>query len=148
VGYGGRFEIGRIHLGVAGHYGKGLGLAYALQSDAISVSQNFELRTFDGYSVIAQYAADRFDFNVGWGISRVFRLPSDDAPESANNSLLKYQMGYSAVFVYHVSENLHIDFEYFRADARWFGAPAVLAAGGTAEKQAVNFFGTGAVATW
>jgi len=148
VGYGGRLEVGKIHLGLAGHYGKGLGLAYALESDDVSVSQNFELRTFDGYSAILQYAAGVVDFKVGWGISRVFRLPYDDGPDSVNNSLLKYQMGYAAVIVYHIADYLHFELEYFRGDARWFGAPAILAAGGAAERQAFNFFGTGAVATW
>jgi hypothetical protein len=148
VGYGGRLEVGPVHLGAAGHWGKGLGLAYALESDAISVSQNFELRTFDGYSVVAQYAARRFDFNLGWGISRVFRLPSDDSAASAENSLLKYQMGYAAVLVYHVTDYLHFEVEYFRGDARWFGAPAVLAAGGPAERQAFNFVSSGVTATW
>jgi hypothetical protein len=148
VGYGGRLEVGRVHLGVAGHWGKGLGLAYALESDDVSVSQNFELRTFDGYSAIAQYAAGKVDFNVGWGISRVFRLASDDAPDSANNSLLKYQMGYAAVIVYHIADYLHFEVEYFRGDAQWFGAPVVLAAGGPAEHQSFNFISTGAVATW
>jgi hypothetical protein len=72
VGYGGRAEYGNFHLGVAGHWGKGLGLFFALEPDSISVSSTtFELRTFDGYSAMAQYVAGRFDINAGWGISRV-----------------------------------------------------------------------------
>jgi hypothetical protein len=148
VGYGGRVEVGPFHLGVAGHWGKGLGLAYALESNPTSVSQNFELRTFDGYSAMAQYSMGHFDFNLGWGISRVFRLTSDDSPMFANNSLLKNQMAYAVVVVYHVWDNLHFEVEYFRGDARWFGAPAVLATGGAAERQVFNFISTGAVATW
>jgi hypothetical protein len=148
VGYGGRLELGRLHFGAAGHWGKGLGLAYALESDDVSVSQNFELRTFDGYSAIAQYSATKFDFNVGWGISRVFRLPSDDSAASAQNSLIKYQMGYAAVIVYHVADYLHFELEYFRGDAHWFGAPAVLAMGGSPERQVINFVTTGVTATW
>ena len=70
VGYGGRFEVGPVHLGLAGAYGPGLGLGYALEPDAVSVSQANHLRTFDGYSAILQYAHPKFDVNVGGGLSR------------------------------------------------------------------------------
>ena len=77
VGYGGRVELGNFHLGVAGHWGKGLGLFFALEPDNVSVSTStFELRTFDGYSAIVQYILGPFDLNAGWGISRVFLLAS------------------------------------------------------------------------
>lgn len=146
VGYGGRLELGGFHLGVAGHWGKGLGLAYALQSDSVSVSQNFQLRTFDGYSAIAQYSTRSVDFNLGWGISRVYLLPADSL--ALDNSVLKHQMGYAAVVIWHLRDYFHLDLEYFRGDARWFGAPNVLAAGGSGERQVFNFVNTGATFTW
>jgi hypothetical protein len=136
VGYGGRFEVGNFHLGAAGHYGKGLGLHYALESSAVSVSQNFELRTFDGYSVIAQYAAGPFDINAGYGISRVFLLASDKADPTVG--VPRDEQGYFGALVYHYTPNYHLDLDYFRGRTNWrFG-----------QKQDVNFLNAGITATW
>jgi hypothetical protein len=153
VGYGGRVEFGNLHLGVAGHWGKGLGLFYALEPDNVSVSSStFELRTFDGYSAIAQYVAGRFDLNGGWGISRVFLLASDSVdPQSgglSTVSVLKSQMAFAAAVVYHARSYLHFSVDYLRAQALYFGAPAVLALGYPAEKQNVNFISAGMTVTW
>lgn len=134
VGYGGRFEAGPLHLGLAGHYGKGLGLGYALEAGAVSVSQNFELRTFDGYSAFAQYAAARFDINLGWGISRVFELDSDKMMIVS----LPHQTAYSAVFVFHATANYHLSLDYMHVNAKW----------SLGEKQAMDFLSTGVVANW
>jgi hypothetical protein len=135
-GYGGRVELGPVHVGVAGHYGKGLGLHYALESNSVSVSPKYELRTFDGYSFIAQYAAGTFDINAGWGISRVFLLDSDRADPTM--SVPKNESAYFAALVFHATENIHFDLDYLHADAKWrFG-----------EKQAVTFVNTGVTATW
>ena len=61
-----RAEVGNLHVGAAGHYGRGLGLFYALEPDDVSVSSStFELRTFDGYSGVVQYVLGRFDINGG-----------------------------------------------------------------------------------
>jgi hypothetical protein len=57
-------------------------------------------------------------------------------------------MAYSAALVYHVRSYLHVSLDYLRANARWFGAPAVLAMGFPAEKQNVNFVSAGVTATW
>jgi hypothetical protein len=136
VGYGGRFEVGAFHLGVAGHWGPGLGLGYALQPGPISVSQMNKLRTFDGYSGLLQYAAGKFDINVGVGISRTFILQED--VDAGNVSILKRQIGYSAGFVLHISESLHYDIDFLRGDAAW----------SQGEKQIFNFINTGVTATW
>jgi hypothetical protein len=136
VGYGGRLELGAFHLGASGHYGKGLGLHYALESSAVSVSQNFELRTFDGYSVLAQYVLGAFDLNAGWGISRVFLLDSDKADPAV--SVPKYEQAFYGAVVYHLTPSYHFDVDYLRAQAKWrFG-----------EKQTVNFVNAGVTATW
>ncbi len=165
VGYGGRAEIGNLHLGVAGHYGKGLGLFYALEPDDVSVSTStFELRTFDGYSAIAQYVLGRFDINAGWGISRVFLLDSDTFnPSGALNpdgsrvlssaSVLKYQMAYAGALVFHPRPYLHFDIDYLRAQAQWYGAPILLkppqiVPGYQAEHQNVNIVNVGMTVTW
>jgi hypothetical protein len=146
VGYGGRVEIGPVHLGVAGHYGKGLGLNYALENSGTSFSQDGELRTFDGYSALAQVVAGSFDFNVGWGISRVFLLDSDraaiaacgDAMGAGCSSVIKRQIGYAAVIVYHASPRLHYSIDYLRADYAWF----------LGEKQIVDIVNAGITVLW
>jgi Gram-negative porin len=141
AGAGGRLELGPWHLGVAGHYGKGLGLGYALESGPVSVSQNFVLRTFRGASVLGQYSAPRFDINLGYGFSEVFMLDSDKIPgpglPNGTYSLPK-QVAYSAVFVFHATPNYHLTLDFMRMDARWT----------LGEKQVVNFVSTGVTATW
>ena len=44
AGYGGRFELGPARLGVAGHYGKGLGLSYALENSYAAADADTRLR--------------------------------------------------------------------------------------------------------
>jgi hypothetical protein len=138
VGYGGRFELGPVHLGASGHYGKGLGLAYALQGGAVSVGPSpiNALRTFDGYSVLGQLVLGRFDLNLGWGMSRTYQLQSDI--DAGNVSILKRQMAYSAVIVCHATKNLHFAADYLHGDAQWF----------LGEAQKFDFFTVGVTATW
>ena len=136
VGYGGRIEVGPFHLGVAGDYGPGLGLGYALEPGPISISQMNHLRTFDGYSALAQYAAGKFDINLGVGISRTYLLQED--VDAGNVSILTHQIGYSAALVIHITESLHYDIDYLRGDAAW----------SQGEKQIFNFLNTGFTATW
>jgi hypothetical protein len=135
VGYGGRFEIGSFHIGLAGHYGPGLGVGYALEPDAISISDMFHLRTFDGYSAIFQIAQPKFDINFGGGITRVFELQED---ANANESVLRRQVAGFIAFVWHFTEYLHYDIDAIAADARW----------SLGEKQQFAFVNTGVTATW
>lgn len=136
AGYGGRLEVGLFHLGVAGHYGKGLGVGYALEDSSATVAQDYALRTFDGYSAFAQFVLGHFDLNAGWGISRVFLLDEDKGV--TDSSFIKSQTGYSAVVVYHVTERLHFAVDYMHGDFKWY----------LGEKQSVNFLSTGMTATW
>jgi predicted porin len=136
VGYGGRVEVGPVHLGLAGHYGKGLGLQYAFQPGDISVSPNLELRSFDGYSIFAQVVAGHLDFNAGWGISRTFALDSDKVPGTFIS--LPEQWALSLGVVYHVTDYLHLDVDYLHAQTHW----------SQGEKQVMNFINTGVTVTW
>jgi predicted porin len=156
AGYGARVEIGVFHLGVAGHYGQGLGLSYALETTeaAYDASPLHRLRKSDGYYAQAQVALTKVDINAGVGIARVTPLPAtteniggmdvvipaDGTPDASGNrqSLIKYQLGMSAALVYHVSPALHLDIDYFRASFRWQ----------LGEKQDVNFINTGMTVTW
>jgi len=136
AGYGGRFEVSHFHLGVAGHHGKGLGLHYALEASAVSISQDYQLRTFDGYSLMAQYALGPVDLNAGYGISQVALLPSDKADPSVG--VPRDEQGYYGAIVFHYSPNYHLDIDYFRGHTEWrFG-----------QKQDVNFLNAGITATW
>lgn len=159
TGYGGRVEIGPVHLGLAGHYGQGLGLYYALETTeaAYDGSALARLRKSDGYYAQAQLALTKFDINAGVGISRVTPLgartnpaiPADGAlpidpatglpdPNGTRQSLIKYQLGMSAAIVYHMSSSVHFDVDYFRAQFRWQ----------LGEHQDVNFVSAGVTMTW
>jgi hypothetical protein len=136
TGYGGRLEVGPVHLGVAGHYGKGLGLEYAFQPGDISTSPNLELRTFDGYSVLGQVVLGRFDLNAGWGISRTFQLDSDKVPGA--NISIPQQWAISAGVVYHATDYFHLDVDYLHALTTWT----------LDESQTMDFINTGVTVTW
>jgi len=148
-GAGARLELGPFHLGVAGHYGKGLGLYYFLNgSDSIlAQGRGDELRKFDGAYVQSQLVVNNFDFNVGWGITRVHQVTADVDPSNYDTSFtpavlksspVKSQMGLSGVIVYHFTPGLHAALDYFRSDTSWWAG----------EKEAVNSFSAGMTLTW
>jgi hypothetical protein len=118
AGYGGRFELGPVHLGVAGHYGKGLGLSYALENSYAVADAETRLRWGDGYYVQSQFVIQKFDVFAGWGIARVFLTELDKSTPAL--SVIKYQMGINGGVVYNLTPNLHFDLEYFRAEAKWW----------------------------
>jgi hypothetical protein len=124
VGYGGRFELGPVHLGGAGHYGKGLGTNYALESTDASSDPSGNLRIVDGYYLQGQLVLGRVDLAAGWGINRIHMTDYDlHNPKDSSGillSVLKSQMGINASVVYHVRPYLHLDLDYFRAQATWF----------------------------
>ena len=147
VGAGGRIEIGRYHLGVAGHTGTGLGVNYALNGSDAVVEQyhSQQLRKFDGLYVQGQVVLGPVDVNAGWGITRVHQVPADTDPSFFDPntgapvvSVLKSRTGLSAVVVYHASQRLHFAADYFRADIRWW----------LGERQVVNTFNLGGTLTW
>ena len=147
-GAGGRLEVGRVHLGIAGHYGQGLGVHYTLDgSDAVLNQYTTQrLRKFDGAYVQSQVVlTSKVDVSAGWGITRVHKLAEDYDP--ANNdpntmqpriSFLRSQMGISGVVVYHASSYLHFAADYFRADVRWW----------LGEEQVVHGFNLGSTLVW
>ena len=130
--YGGRFELGPVHLGIEGYYGPALGLGFSLDPAA---TRTFALRTFAGYSVLLQYSGGTFDINVGVGVSQGFEQQED---VDNNVSMLKRQIGYSAALVYHFTNYLHYDLDVLRSDATWY----------LGEKQILTFVNTGLTADW
>jgi hypothetical protein len=145
AGYGGRLELGSVRLGVAGHWGKGLGLSYALEPSEATYSRFppggvSQLRVFDGLYVQGQLVLGRVDLAAGWGITRVHQLDidRDGLPGQPAISLIKTQTGLSASVVYHLRDWLHLDLDIFRADFRWYYG----------EKQVVTFVNAGPTVTW
>jgi len=142
VGYGGRFELGPVHIGLAGHYGQGLGLNYALENSSGAFDIQGNPRTIDGYYAQSQFVLGRFDVFAGWGITRIFLTPLDKAAPTGTdpspNSVIKYQMGTNAGVVFNMTPNVHFDLEYFRAQAAWW----------LGEKQILNTGAFGLTFNW
>jgi hypothetical protein len=136
VGYGGRLEVGPVHLGVAGHYGTGLGLSYALENSYATIDPQGHLRVSDGYYAQLQVEAGPFEPFAGWGITRIFLTDFDRT--QPQNSNIKYQMGINGGVVYNLSPAIHFDLEYMRADAEWW----------LGEHQILDNFATGMTVSW
>ncbi|MEI9937778.1 MAG: porin [Pseudomonadota bacterium] len=136
VGYGGRLEVGPVHLGVAGHYGKGLGFGYFLEQSLQAIDAQSNLRVFDGYYGQSQVVLGKFDLFAGAGITRLFLTDYDKTQPQVSN--VKNQIGYNAGVVYNLSENVHFDLEYMRAESHWF----------LGEKQILNNSATGMTVNW
>ncbi len=164
VGYGGRVELGPVHLGLSGHTGVGLGVSYAFDPSEATYgtpAQNAELRSFDGFYGQLQIALGKIDLQAGAGITRVKPIVADrvdnvdndtnpqtpalndDADPNQNDplefNLLKHQLGFSGGIVYHIADNLHFDVDYFRADFRWQLGE---------RKQILNFVNAGLTFDW
>jgi len=104
TGFGGRFEMGPFKIGLAGHWGKGVGVTYSLEPNQSvyfdqRTSQALEgrdlgypncsaantaacpavkMRTVDGAYVQTQIAAHKkLDLRAGFGVTRVHQLPED-----------------------------------------------------------------------
>ena len=135
-GYGGRIELGPVHLGAAGHYGKGLGLSYMLEQSQAATDPASFLRAFDGYYAQGQVVLDKFDLFAGWGITRLFLSDMDKTLPQYSN--IKHQMGINGGVVYNLSPNLHFDLEYMRAEGKWW----------LGEQQILNCFATGMTVNW
>jgi hypothetical protein len=144
AGYGGRFELWRLRLGVAGHYGRGLGLSYAFDANnaVVATAHNDELRTFDGYYLQSMLVLGKVDLSAGWGVTRVHELSVDLIPDPMTKqvplSVIRQQAGISAAVVYHVTDFLHADVDYFRADSEWW----------LGERQVLSTFNAGLTLTW
>jgi hypothetical protein len=148
-GAGGRLEISHFHIGVAGHSGQGLGINYAFDGSNAVVDvanigdgHNKQLRKFDGLYGQAQVVLGQFDLGAGIGITRVHEVSGDVVVDPTtmmvNESVLKDQVGTNASVVYHFSEALHLDVDYFRASATWW----------LGQSQVVNTYNAGLTLTW
>lgn len=155
AGYGGRLELGVFHLGLAGHYGQGIGLNYALQADQAAQDFVGNLRKIAGWYAQAQVVLGRFDVFAGWGLAQIFltdydRLhryldPRDPSMQKLAEqwSVPKFQMGINGGIVFNVTQFVHFDIDVFRAQAQWYGAN-----GFAAEKQVVWAYNGGMTVNW
>ena len=144
AGYGGRLELGIFHLGVAGHYGQGIGLNYALQADQAAQDYAGNMRRIAGWYAQTQVVLGKFDLFAGWGLAQIFlteydkrhrRLdPRDPTQQTLAEewSVPKFQMGINGGIVFNPTPFVHFDVDVFRAQAQWYGAN-----GFAAEKQVV-----------
>lgn len=154
--YGGRLELGPVHLGVSGFYGQGLGLNYALEVSEAAQDRVGNLRKLSGVHVQTQFVIRKFDLFAGWGVAQVYLTDHDnlakvqDPRDPANPNaqifaynVLKSQMGINAGVVYNMTPSLHFDLDFFRAQADWF------AVNNTAgQKQVVWVGNAGATVNW
>ena len=134
AGYGGRLELGRFHLGASGFYGQGLGLKYALEVSEAAQDRKGNLRKSKGVHVQARSSSARSDLFAGWRdradrLDRLRQAGHGAGPSRPDESrrgrcsrytIIKHQMGVNAGLVYNVSPNLHIDLDFFRAEAKWY----------------------------
>jgi hypothetical protein len=141
VGYGGRFELGFFHLGLASHYGQGLGMGYALENSPAAFDAQGNPRTFRGFYAQTQFVLGQFDLFAGAGETQALLTTLDKAPApvgTSPNSIIKYQRGYNAGVVYNMSPSVHFDLEFFRAEAAWW----------LGEHQNLNTFAFGMTVNW
>jgi hypothetical protein len=162
AGYGARIEVGPVHLGLAGHYGKGIGVTYSLEPHQslyfTEIAQNdptqdVQLRNVDGYYAQLQVVPTKtISLMAGYGITRVHQLDVDKVENwrpatdplkgSVGYITIRQQTGIGLGINYHASENLHLALEYFRASFEWY-VPVPAPADTANPSQTLNFVSTG-----
>jgi len=157
AGYGGRFELGPVHIGLAGHTGQGLGLNYALEVSDAAQDKQGNLRKITGWYAQSQVVLGKFDLFAGWGLVQVFLTDYDrvhKGPDPRDATQLVYQynvakdrMGVNAGIVFNPTPNLHFDLDFFRAQVDWYavnnpGVPYI------APKQVIYVTNGGMTVNW
>jgi predicted porin len=152
VGFGGRVELGPVHLAAGGHTGKGIGFRYFGDSDSAVMNANGDLRSAQGYFAMAQLALldGKLDLDGGYGMSSAKVLQSDLMSSSMNpinpatgfpdpeSSWIKSQSAISAAVVYSPVEWLHFDLDVMFTTFKW----------SLGEEQKVNIYNAGTTLTW
>ncbi len=139
VAYGVRGGAGPIRAGVAGFFGKGLGINYPIETTQYPADESQDLRTFDGYYVQLMATFGQTDISLGAGVNRVRETDVDKKPEppAARANIIKTQRGISTG-VFHRWEAITFGVEYFRADYTWVYE----------NSQGINFLNGGATFKW
>jgi hypothetical protein len=145
-----RLELGPMRLGLAGHYGKGLGFYYAQENsgaaaynatmvatDPVDAARDGDLRTFRGFYGQLALVFGNVMLSGGAGVSQLVPLPWETGP--ALPPLPKQNLGINGVFNYRIADNLVFDIDFFRAQFTWYA---------TVFKQTVNTVNTGITMTF
>jgi hypothetical protein len=159
VGYGARIEFGPVHLGVAGHYGRGIGVTYSLEPHQslyftdiaqADLTQDVQLRNVDGYYAQLQVVPVKaLSLMAGYGITRVHQLDVDKSADwkpatdgSVGFVTIRQQTGIGLAVNYQFSDNLVLAVEYFRASFQWY-IPVPAPANATNPTQDINSVNAG-----
>jgi hypothetical protein len=129
VAGGARLELGIVRLGIAGHYGRGLGFYYAQENSEVAYfnapdmtdPHDGDLRTFRGFYGQAMVVLGRVSLAGGAGASQLLLLSVDDP---STDHLPKQQLGANGVFLFRILDNLVFDIDYFRGQVTWWRTSA------------------------
>ena len=142
IGYGGRVEVGPVHLGLGGHRGRGLGFTYPGVGGDSAFDGESKFRETDGFFVMGQVVLGPFDLNGGFGQSVIHMTPFDltAQPDTGRpaKSFANTQTGISGAVVYHAQDWLHFDIDVMHADTKW----------DLGERQQITFYNAGSTITW
>jgi hypothetical protein len=135
VAYGLRVHAGPAKLGLASHYGKGLGISYPVENTQYPADEELNLRTADGYYAQLMVTLAQTDIAFGVGVNRIKRSAYDESGGSTGTpaNLIRSQRGIS-VGVYQHWDKVAFGIDYFRADYTWYEG----------NRQALNFISAGA----
>jgi hypothetical protein len=149
-GFGGRVEVGPVHIGAGGHRGTGIGTAYIGAPGETTYNDNSELRDTSGFFVIGQLALGKLDIGAGFGQSKIEVLEDDRRSRQMGPvnpatgvvdpqfSWLSSQTAFSTSIVYNVNEWLHFDVDAIFTTFKW----------NLGEKQKIDFYNAGTTVTW
>lgn len=169
MGYGGRVEVGPVHVGLAGHMGKGIGVTYSLEPHAslyfvekaqADPTELVIMRDVQGYyGHVEVSATEKIDVNTGVGITKVKQIDEDvnawnpdlttatTGVPSVGYVIIRQQIGIGAGATYHFSKSLHAQVEYFRATFQWY-KPVPSAPGTDYPSQTFDFVNAGVTFDW
>jgi hypothetical protein len=131
-----RLEVGPLRVGLAGHYGKGLGFYYAQENSEAafynapmaSDPRDGDLRTFQGLYAQLAVVLGKVTLATGAGASQALRFSFEQTSVGADGDTSnvvhppKQNLGINAVFWYRIYDNLIYDVDFFRAQYSWWGA--------------------------
>ena len=164
--YGGRFEVGPLHIGGGGFTGKAPGTVYAFDDNPALTStssttnvfnpmtmmnvpiNDYELRVARGYFGMVQVALGPVDIGGGVGQTQILLLDEDKAALTTKTlpdgstvpgiSPLNTQTGFFGAVVYHINESFHLDVDFMQGAYKWYNG----------EHQKLNVLSGGATVTF
>jgi hypothetical protein len=148
-GFGGRVELGPVHIGAGGHRGTGISTGYIGAPGEATYNDSSQMRDTSGYFVIGQVVLGQFAVSGGYGQSKI-QVLNDDlvAQEMPVNpatgvpdpkfSWLRSQTAFSGAIVYNVTDWFHLDVDAIFTTFKW----------NLGEQQQINFYNFGTTLTW